>query len=59
MMGIHFDVYGIGRIVYELPDDFCAHYFASKHFNCEVRGRLNNALKGGNVSGRRCLPYHG
>jgi hypothetical protein len=43
-MGIGFDVYGIGRMVYEVPDDFCAHFSASKHLNRSVHGRLNNVL---------------
>jgi hypothetical protein len=41
-MDIEFEVYGIGWMVYEVLDEFCAHFFASKHFNCSVHGRLNN-----------------
>lgn len=58
-MGIDFDVYGIGRMVYEALDDVCAHFFASKHFDRGVHGRLNNVLMGRNLSERSPLPYHG
>ena len=59
MMGVELQIYGIGRIVYEVPDDFCAQFFASKHLNRSVHGRLNNVLMGGKLSGRRSLPYYG
>ena len=59
MMGIVFQIYGIGGIVYELLDAFCFHFFAREHFYRGVHGRLNNVLMGGKLPGRMSLPCYG
>jgi hypothetical protein len=50
-MGAVFHIYGIDRMVYELQDFLRPHFVDSKHFDCSVRGRLSNALKGGTCQG--------
>ena len=50
-------IYGIGRVVYEVLDEFCWHFVASEHFDRRMHGRLNNVLIGGKSSRERSLYF--